>query len=162
MPREVFKTRDEDGTDFEVAWSDGYCQVGATAYLGTRNFCGVENRPESETVGINAKPEFAADELDRLILALQRARREAFGAKPPLAVTMEIVERGRATSDDSMASTIILPNDVRINGVSVLTQGGIKLHELDFHPQREMVTVTVTLPVRMLAVGAEGDLPAVS
>jgi hypothetical protein len=138
MPREVFKSRDEDGADFEVAWSDGCCQAGA------------------------GQPEFSAHELDRLILSLQRARREAFGAKPPLAVTMEIIERGRTTSDDSMASTIIVPDDVRINGVSVLTQGGIKLHELDFHPQREMVTVTVTLPVRMLAVGAEGDLPAVS
>jgi hypothetical protein len=161
MPKEVFKTRDEDGADFDVTWSGGYCQIGATAYLGARNFCGGEDRPASEMIGVNAKPDFSADELDRLILTLQRARREAFGSKLPLAVTMEIVERGRKT-DGTTGGSLIVPTDVRINGVSVLTQGGIKVHEMDFHPLKEMVTVTVTLPVRMLTVGAEGDLPAVS
>lgn len=99
----------------------------------------------------------AAAELDELIAFLQRVRREAHGDKPPLAVTMEIIERGR-TTDDTLAGSLILPNDVRINGVSVLTQGGIKVHGMEFTPCKEMATVTVTLPVRMLTIGAEGDL----
>jgi hypothetical protein len=98
----------------------------------------------------------AAEELDDLIAALQRARREAHGAKPPLAVTMEIVERGHTTGDTT-ASTLIVPNDVRINGVSVLTQGGVTVHGMEF-PPKEAARVTLTLPVRLLVVGAEGDL----
>ena len=99
----------------------------------------------------------AAEEIDDLIAALQRARREAYGAKPPLAVTMEIVERGHTTGDTT-ASTVIAPDDVRINGVSVVTaEGGVTVHGMDF-PPKEMARVTLTLPVRLLVVGAEGDL----
>jgi hypothetical protein len=101
--------------------------------------------------------DLGAHELDDLIAALQRARREAFGDKPPMAVTMEIVERGRET-DDTLAGSLIMPTDVRINGVSVATTGGVRVHEMTVQPAKEMATVTVTLPVRLLVIGAEGDL----
>lgn len=51
-----------------------------------------------------------------------------------------------------------MPSDVRINGVSVVTQDGIRVHEMTVRPAREMAAVTVTLPVRMLVIAAEGDL----
>jgi hypothetical protein len=49
------------------------------------------------------------------------------------------------------------PNEVRINGASVYTDGGVKVHEINV-PPRELTRVTVTLPVRMLTIAAEGDL----
>jgi hypothetical protein len=148
VPRKILKSRERDGGEFSVTWDGNSCQVGATTWTDIDG--------SGEATGIGAHPEFSAHELDELIAVLQRARREAYGAKPPLAVTMEIVERGHTTSDIT-ASTLIMPNDVRINGVSVLTQGGIKVHDMEF-PLKELAQVTLTLPVRLLVVGAEGDL----
>lgn len=149
MRRKYLKTRERDGGEFSVIWDDGWCQVGLTSRMDVHG--------TGEDTGIGAHPEFSAHELDDLIATLQRARREAYGDKPPLAVTMEIVERGR-TTDDTTGGSLILPSDVRINGVSVLTGGGVKVHEMDISPCKEMAKVTVTLPVRLLVIGAEGDL----
>ena len=78
-------------------------------------------------------------------------------ATQPQAAVVEILERGR-TSDGTIGGSLIMPSDVRINGVSVLTQGGVKVHEMDISPCKEIVTVTLTLPVRLLIIGAEGDV----
>lgn len=71
MPREPFKNRDADGGDFEVSWDAGHCWIGTLTYLDIAG--------SGERVGVGAHPEFTADELDRLIGTLQRARREAYG-----------------------------------------------------------------------------------
>lgn len=76
--------------------------------------------------------------------------------KPPLAVVVEITQRGR--TEDTAGGSLILPSDVKINGVSVLTQGGVKVHEMEITPCKEIAMVTITLPVRLLVIGAEGDL----
>jgi hypothetical protein len=79
----------------------------------------------------------------------------------PLAAVVEIVERGRK-SDDTSGGSVIVPNSVRINGVSVLTTGGVKVHDIEVltGDGPTLATVTITLPVRMLIIAAEGDLPA--
>lgn len=102
-----------------------------------------------------------AETADRLILTLIKARREAFGQKPPTAAIVEIIETGKRKVDETGPGTIAFPSDVRINGVSVYTTGGVKVHDMDF-PPKEMPTVTITLPVRLLIIGAESDdaLPA--
>jgi hypothetical protein len=151
------KNHAEHGGDIDIAWGDGYCTVGGTSYMRTHFLFPDSDAPEGEHTGFGFHPEFTAEELDDLIATLQQARREAFGGKPPMAVTMEIVERGRKT-DDTMAGSLILPSDVRINGVSVVTCDGIRIHEMTVRPPKEMAMVTVTLPVRLLTIGAEGDL----
>lgn len=84
-------------------------------------------------------------------------------AKPadtgPRAVTLEIVERDHKTTD-SLARGIIIPNEIRINGMSVLTPADVpvRVHEMSFGADREAAVVTLTLFVRKLTVAAEGDL----
>lgn len=77
------------------------------------------------------------------------------------AVVMEIVERGR-TSDGTIGGSLIMPSEVRINGMPIVTAGGVKVHEMSIQPRKDMVTVTVTLPVRLLIIGAEGDVNALN
>ena len=60
--------------------------------------------------------------------------------------------------DLRQGGSFIVPNDVRINGVSVLTVGGVKVHEMDVILTTEMATVALTLPVRLFTIAAEGDL----
>lgn len=85
--------------------------------------------------------------------------RAATAETAPRAVTLEIIEREHRVSDDNPASTIIVPNDVRINGMPVYTSADepIRVHGMDF-PNREAAMVTLTLFVRKLTVAAEGDL----
>lgn len=97
-----------------------------------------------------------AAEMDAVILALQAARREAFGVRPHSASVVEIIEPGHTTTDGT--GSLIMPRDVRVNGVSVYTTGGVKIHEMDLAVPKDMATVTLTLPVRRLTIAAEGDL----
>jgi hypothetical protein len=108
-------------------------------------------------LSVSGTGELDADAVGRLIRTLHHARREAFGTPPPTASVVEIVEKGDRKTDDGVGG-IILPTDVRINGVSVFTTGGVKVHEIDLARRTEMATVTLTLPARRITVAAEGDL----
>jgi hypothetical protein len=96
--------------------------------------------------------------------ALGRARtalsapREASGTSEPMAAYIEIVERDRAT-DDTMGGSIIVPNEVRINGTPLLVPAGqtIKVHEMTFGND-EAAQVTLTLFARRITIAAEEDL----
>ena len=90
-------------------------------------------------------------------MTLINARRAAFGQKPPAAAIVEILETGDREIDETGTSTLIIPRDVRINGASVYTSGGVRVHEMQLSPPKEMPAVTLTLPVRLLIVGAESD-----
>jgi hypothetical protein len=99
-----------------------------------------------------------AAETDRLITELQRARSEAFGEPPLTAAVIEVIERGRAT-DDTLGGSLLLPNEVRINGHPVPTcDGGVKIHEMKIPGGKDIARVTFTLPARRIIVAAEGDL----
>jgi hypothetical protein len=126
---EVFSPVD-GAADMGVSWGDGYLSLNGR--------------------GLDAVT------ADRLILTLIKARREAFGQKPPTAAIVEILEVADRQIDETGTSTLILPNDVRINGVSVYTEGGVRIHEMHM-PPKELPTVTLTLPVRLLVIGAESD-----
>jgi hypothetical protein len=106
----------------------------------------------------DSHPDLSGGDVDGLIIALQRARREAFGPPPPSAAVIEILEPNHAT-EDTMGGSLIIPREVRINGVSLLTpQGGIKVHEMSIDAPKEAVQVTVTLFARRVTIAAEGDL----
>jgi hypothetical protein len=76
----------------------------------------------------------------------------------PQAAVIEIVEKGRAT-DDTSGGSVILPNDIRINGQSLLAPADcpIVVHEIKTEPD-ELVNVTLTLFARRVVIAAEGDL----
>ncbi|NED75389.1 hypothetical protein G3I51_24305 [Streptomyces sp. SID9944] len=76
----------------------------------------------------------------------------------PSAAVIEIVERGRAT-DDSIGGSVILPNDIRINGQSLLAPAGqtVTIHEIDLK-DGDLACVTLTLFARRITVAAEHDL----
>jgi hypothetical protein len=78
---------------------------------------------------------------------------------PPMAVTLEILEPAHVT-EDTMGGSIIIPREVRINGVSVLTpqEHPIRIHEMQVGGELEAAIVTITLFVRKLVIAAEGDL----
>ena len=57
-----------------------------------------------------------------------------------------------------MTGSVVVPSDVRINGVSVLTTGGVKIHKMTIQPAQDMATVTITLVARRVTIAAEGDL----
>ncbi|MFE6903799.1 hypothetical protein ACFVFJ_44460 [Streptomyces sp. NPDC057717] len=76
----------------------------------------------------------------------------------PRGAVIEIIEKGRATSDATMGESVIVPNDVRINGQSLLASGDdpIIVHEISTHPDN-CVRVTLTLLARRVSVRAEDD-----
>ncbi|MCW2904462.1 MAG: hypothetical protein JWO67_6727 [Streptosporangiaceae bacterium] len=145
MPRESFMASPDSNTNqLHVEWG-----------LGQLRLINVADVPPGRTVRSSAlfnNPEA----LDRLIRTLVQARRETFGTPPPTASVVEIVETGDRQTDDGVGG-VIMPSDVRVNGVSVFTTGGVKVHEIDL-ADRTMATVTLTLPVRRITVAAEGDL----
>jgi hypothetical protein len=108
-------------------------------------------------VVLSASIPLTAEGTDDLIAALIRARFEAFGRPPARAVVVEVIEEGRAT-DDSLTGSLIMPSDVRINGQSVLTEGGVKIDAIEV-PPRSLPMITLTMPVRRVTIAAEGDLP---
>jgi hypothetical protein len=73
------------------------------------------------------------------------------------AAVIEIVEKAK-TTDDTLAGSVIIPNEVRINGIPLLvTEDGIQVHEMDF-PPGDCAKVTLTLIARRVVIAAEGDL----
>jgi hypothetical protein len=76
----------------------------------------------------------------------------------PTAAVIEIVERARKT-DDTLGGSVIVPNEIRINGHPVLVaEGGIKIHEMNLGTNNEAMLVTLTLFARRVVIAAEGDL----
>lgn len=78
-------------------------------------------------------------------------------ALPPAAV-VEIIERDRQT-DDTVGGSVIVPDEIRINGQPLLVEeGGIKVHEMDLGGRGDLARVTVTLLARRVVIAAEHDL----
>ncbi|WP_328336748.1 hypothetical protein [Streptomyces violaceus] len=97
----------------------------------------------------------------------RRHRDRATRAKPqpapvktdqPQAAIIEIVERGRSTTD-TPGGSVIIPNNVRINGQSLLVPRDypVIVHEIKTDPD-EILNVTLTLFARRITIAAEGDL----
>jgi hypothetical protein len=76
----------------------------------------------------------------------------------PAAAVIEIVERGR-TTDDTTQGSVVVPDEVRINGTPLLTSADhpVHVHEIDV-TDRDLVCVTLTLFARRVVIAAEGDL----
>ncbi|MFD5221359.1 hypothetical protein ACFWMH_27340 [Streptomyces tendae] len=76
----------------------------------------------------------------------------------PQAAVIEIVEKGRAT-DNTTGGSVIIPNDVRINGQSLLAprDSPVIVHEMSTDPD-EILNVTLTLFARRVVIAAEDDL----
>lgn len=76
----------------------------------------------------------------------------------PRGAVIEIIEKGRATSDDRLGDSIIIPNDIRINGQSLLTsaEDPVVVHEISARGD-EPVRVTLTLFARRVSIRAEND-----
>lgn len=83
---------------------------------------------------------------------------EGHGPYPARGAVIEIVERGRAT-DDTTSGSLIVPNDIRINGQSLLSpqECPVKVHEMELDDSN-LVCVTLTLIARRVVITAEGDL----
>lgn len=76
----------------------------------------------------------------------------------PLAADIEIVAAGH-TTEDTTAGSLILPNRLRINGQSVVTEGPVTIPTIALDSANcELVTANVTLVVRRLTIAAEGDI----
>lgn len=76
----------------------------------------------------------------------------------PRASVIEIIAKDQHPTEDG-AGSIIIPREVRINGVSVFTadrDNEIKIG--DIHLGSDMATVTLTLVARRLVIAADGDL----
>jgi hypothetical protein len=75
----------------------------------------------------------------------------------PRASVVEIVASDSQPTEDGGGS-IVVPREVRINGVSVYTPKGTVVKIEDFALGESLVTVNLTLVVRRLVIGADGDL----
>ncbi|MGX1254198.1 hypothetical protein RKD48_006709 [Streptomyces ambofaciens] len=80
------------------------------------------------------------------------------GPWPARGAVIEIVERGRAT-DDTTGGSVIVPNEIRINGQALLSSAEhpIKVHDIEIE-DRNVVYVTLTLLARRVTIAAEDDL----
>lgn len=82
-------------------------------------------------------------------------------AVTPMAAYIEIVEKNR-TTDDTPGGSIIVPNEVRINGIPLLCPEGeqVKVHGMTFNDEHgeDVAQVTLTLFARRVVIAAEGDL----
>lgn len=76
----------------------------------------------------------------------------------PRGAIIEIIEKGRATSDASPGESVIVPNDVRINGQSLLASADdpVIVHEITSRADG-VVRVTLTLFARRVSIRAEND-----
>ena len=76
----------------------------------------------------------------------------------PVDAPAEIVERGRAT-DNTTGGSVIIPDDVRINGQSLLIPADhpITVHQINSRAD-EYAHVTLTLYARRVTIAAEDDL----
>jgi hypothetical protein len=77
------------------------------------------------------------------------------GSPQAVGAVIEIIERGPG---DGGAPGIIVPNEVRINGMPLLMPYGksIKVHEMEFPPQ-DAVLVTLTVFARRVVIGVDED-----
>lgn len=79
-------------------------------------------------------------------------------SEKPRASVIEIIATGRQPAEDG-AGSIIVPREVRINGVSVFTadrENRIKVSDITLGS--DMVEVTLTLVARRLVIAADSDL----
>jgi hypothetical protein len=76
----------------------------------------------------------------------------------PRGAVIEIIETGRATSDATAGDSIIVPNDVRINGQSLLASADdpVIVHQVSTGGDG-FVRVTLTLLARRVSIRAEND-----
>jgi hypothetical protein len=80
----------------------------------------------------------------------------------PRASVIELIAPDFIPSEDG-AGSIVVPREVRINGVSVLTAGSSgRVLIGDIRLGSDLVTVTVTLVARRLVIAADGDLDGLS
>lgn len=75
----------------------------------------------------------------------------------PRASVIEIVGTGHQYTEDGGGS-ILLPQEVWINGVSVYTAKGSPVRISDIHVGEELVTVNLTLVARRIVIAADSDL----
>lgn len=83
--------------------------------------------------------------------------------QPAKAALIEIVEKDHSTDD---TPGVIVPNEVRINGIPLLIPAGqqIKVHSITFNENErgpygeDAACVTLTLFARRVTIAAEGDL----
>lgn len=80
-------------------------------------------------------------------------------AEQPTAAVIEIIERGK-TTDDTLGGSVIIPNEIRINGhpVAAPADKPVIVHEVSMTGD-ELVQVTLTLFARRISIRAEGDQP---
>ncbi|MFE1111226.1 hypothetical protein ACFW5U_35820 [Streptomyces rochei] len=83
---------------------------------------------------------------------------EKHGPHPARGAVIEIVEKDATTSDDTPGGSIIVPNDVRINGQSLLAsaEDPVIVHEISTRADA-CVRVTLTLLARRVSIRAEND-----
>lgn len=74
---------------------------------------------------------------------------------------IEIIEKDARTSDATAGDSIIVPNEIRINGQSLLAPDDkpVVVHEVATNP-RGAVYVTLTLIARRVSIRAEHDTEA--
>lgn len=96
--------------------------------------------------------------------AYWRGRRQSKNAKTapfrtgePSGAVVEIVEKDAATAD-SGGGSVIVPNDVRINGQSLLASADepVVVHQVSTNAD-DCVRVTLTLLARRVSIRAEND-----
>ncbi len=70
------------------------------------------------------------------------------------AAVIEIVERRKKPSDDSLSASVVVPNEVRVNGQKILIPQGapITVHEMS---SNDVVQVTLTVFAKRIFVGHE-------
>jgi hypothetical protein len=75
--------------------------------------------------------------------------------QPPTGAVIELIERDR-TPDDTTGGSVVIPNEVRINGQPVLVPDDkpITVHEIS---AGGLVSVTLTLFARRISIRAEHD-----
>jgi hypothetical protein len=74
----------------------------------------------------------------------------------PRASVVELIAPDCTPAEDG-AGSIVVPREVRINGVSVYTPKGTVVKIDDFALGESLVTVNLTLVVRRLVIGADSD-----
>ncbi|MFJ4418272.1 hypothetical protein [Streptomyces sp. NPDC088925] len=86
-------------------------------------------------------------------------------SEKPTGAVIEIIEKGATTSSDSPGKSVIVPNDVRINGQSLLASADdpvtVTVHEISTRGD-DLVRVTLTLFARRLSIRAENDTEGVA
>jgi len=74
----------------------------------------------------------------------------------PRASVVEIIASDSQPTEDG-AGSLVVPREVRINGVSVYTPKGTVVKINEFALGESLVTVNLTLVVRRLIIGADDD-----